>query len=270
MDQLPKRKAWGAPTYGLLFSLGMSACIAVLSPCAVYAEEDSLSDLRLVEQERQTDTRPEAIAIDAALAITSDIGKVEARFIPEELHYDVLIYGPGGQLLSTTTCCSWEGAKVTFSLLSDPKGETDLVVATSGLDPLDDEEDFSIEVFQAVSGRRIGEIWSESPPVFLEPRGERETVGMVFTRDIFGIGRPDAPVWPVVVNVRRGLVFVPLHDHLDVVRSSLEESRSALERWREICRFPDMQPCPFSKAARRLEAQISALESLVGGSAAAH
>ena len=267
MAQLPKSEAWGAPTYGFLFSMGICACITVLFPCGVHAEEDSLSGLRLVEQECPTDTRREAIAIDAALAITSDIGKVEARFIPGDWRYDVLIYGPGGQLLSTTTCCSLEGAKVTFSLLSDPKGETDLVVATSGIDP-SNEEHFSIEVFQADSGRRIGEIWSVSPPVILEPGGERETVGMVFSKDIFGIGRPDAPAWPVVVNVRRGLVFVPLHDHLDVVRSSLEESRSALESWREFCR--DMQPCPFNKAARRLEAQLSALESLVGASAATH
>ena len=263
MDQLPKREACGAQTYGFLFSLGISACIAVFSPCPLYAEEDSRSDLRLIDQGCRTHTRPEAIAIDNALAKTSDIEKVEVRRCIEEVHYQIRTYGPGEQLLSTTTCCPWLGSKVTFSLLSDPKGKTDLVVANSGF-----EDHSVIEVFQAVSGLRIGEFLSKSTPVFLEPGGEHETVRMVFTRDIFGIGWPVAPRWPVVVNVRRGLAFDPLNDHPDVLQSSLEESRSTLERWREICTWPYMKPCALSHAAGRLEAQISALETLLSEPAA--
>ena len=263
MDQLPKKEARGALTYGFLFSVGVSACLAVFWPCPVYAEEDSQSGLRLMEQGCRTHTQPEAIAIDYALAKTSDIEKVEVRRCFKEEHYQIRTYGPGGQLLSTTTCCS-QFAKVTFSLLSDPKGKTDLIVAASGF-----EHFWSIEVFQTVSGRRIGEFLSKSAPVFLEPRGERETVGMVFTRDLFGIGWPVAPRWPVVVNVRRGLAFDPLNDHPDVLRSSLEESRSTLERWRTICALPDMQPCALSHAAGRLESQISALETLLGAPAVA-
>ena len=255
-------------TYRQLFGLGTSAFVAVILSSITYAG-DPLSDSLLVERNSQADARCKLTVAAATPTRVGDIAKVEVRWCGEELQHQVLVYDTGGQLVSTAMCCD-EYAKVELTLLPDRTGEIDLVVATSGFEPLDDREDFSIEIFQAISGHRIAAIWSESPPTFLNSDHLPGFSEIVFTRDIFGIRRYDAPVWPVVMNVRRGLVFIPLKEHHHVLHLSLSESRKILQRWEKICTFPEATPCPLDGSVKRLEAQISALEVLLGVSPAPH
>lgn len=250
-----------------LSGLGMSPFVAVFCLLGIFHADRSLAQSPPIDPNRQAGTRCETVAFDTAPpGTTSDTERAEIQRCSEELQRKVLVYASDGRLLSTAVCCPWLSVVVTIALLPDPNGKADLVVVTSGFEPLDDEEDYSIEIFQADSGRRIAMIWSESPPKFLHPDGDRETVEIVFTRDIFGVRRPGAPGWPVIAAVRRGLVIVPLKESVHVLRSSHAEARRVLEEWKEICKAFEPDPCPltFIRAAKRLEAQVAALEILMG------
>ena len=250
-------------TSGELRGLAIAAIFSLLLPGVSHAERP-LPGSPSIERDSRTGTGCKAIVADIGPTAGARTGHVELRWCGEKLHHEVLIYDPHGGLISAAVCCPGLGVKVTLAVLPDPQGESDLVIATSGLDPLDDEENFSVEIFHAESGRRIGEIWSQSPPDFLGLDAERDTAEIVVTRDIFAIGQPDAPVWPVVVKVSRGVVLVPLGDRLHVLRSTLVESRGTFEKWKRTCGAFDSMPCPLDTASRRLEAQINALEALVG------
>ena len=265
MDRRSENGTWRRRTSRQLSGLGISAFVAVFCLLGIFHADGSLAQSAPIEPNGQGGTRCKTVAFDTAPTGTSDAERVEIRWCSEELQHKVLIYGSDGRLVSTAACCLGLGVKVTISLLPDPNGKTDLVVATSGF-----EEGYSIEIFQADSGRRIAKIWSESSPKFLEPDGDRETVEIVFTRDIFGIRRYDAPAWPVIVTVRRGLVVVPLNESVHVLRSSHAEAQRVLEEWKEICKAFEPDPCPFtfSRATKRLEAQVSALEVLMSASQA--
>ena len=264
MGRRSENETWRRRTSRQLSGLGISAFVAVFCLLGISHADDSLAQSPPVEPSRQAGTRCKTVAFDTAPTGTSDAERVEIQWCSEEeLPHKVLVYGSDGRLMSTAACCRWQGVKVTISLLPDPNGKTALVVATSGF-----EEDYSMEIFQADSGRRIAQIWSDSPPSFLHPDGDRETVEIVYTRDIFGIRRFDAPGWPVIVAVSGGLVVVPLTERVHVLRSSHAEAQSVLERWKELCKWFEPDPCPFIRAAKRLEAQMSALEILISESQA--